>query len=153
MTETFHTHLREGKHSDSATYSLASSPKPLHAMKLPRVLSLSFVLVCALACAPAGAQEKEAAADSGVFVSEGTLDTYVGSYVISPGFELRVWREGEQLMLQATGQAAWPLQGISETVFRVQAVDAKVSFGANAAGDVDQVVLFMDGRETRAIRK
>lgn len=92
-------------------------------------------------------------ADSGVFVSEGTLDTYVGTYVISPGFEVKVWREGEQLMLQATGQDAWPLQGISETVFRVQAMDAKVTFGENAAGRVDQLVLLMDGRETKAIRK
>lgn len=122
-------------------------------MNLPRVLPLSFALAFALACSPAGAQEKEAVADSGVFVSEGTLDTYVGTYVISPGFELKVWREGEQLMLQATGQAAWPLQGISETVFRVQAMDAKVTFGTNATGDVDQLVLLMDGRETKAIRK
>ncbi|MEO8365401.1 MAG: DUF3471 domain-containing protein [Pseudoxanthomonas sp.] len=126
-------------------------------MNLLRVLSLSlslpFAFACAFACSPASAQEKETVADSGVIVSEGTLDTYVGTYVISPGFEITVWREGEQLMLQATGQAAWPLQGISETVFRVQAMDAKITFGTNAAGDVDQLVLLMDGRETKAIRK
>ena len=121
-------------------------------MNLLRVFSLSFALVCALACSPADAQEKQAVTDNGVFVSEGTLDTYVGTYVISPGFEIKVWREGEQLMLQATGQAAWPLQGISETVFRVQAMDAKVTFGTNAAGDVDQLVLLVDGRETKAVR-
>ncbi|HEX7802440.1 MAG TPA: DUF3471 domain-containing protein [Pseudoxanthomonas sp.] len=115
---------------------------------LPLSLALAFS-----ACFSAAAQTTDAPADSGVFVSEGTLDTYVGTYVISPGFELKVWREGERLMLQATGQAAWPLLGISETVFRVQAVDAKVSFGVNAAGEADQVVLFMDGRETKAIRK
>jgi hypothetical protein len=115
---------------------------------LPLSLALAF-----LACFSVAAQTTDAPADSGVFVSEGTLDTYVGTYVISPGFELKVWREGERLMLQATGQAAWPLLGISETVFHVQAVDAKVSFGVNAAGETDQVVLFMDGRETRAIRK
>ena len=117
------------------------------------VFTLLFALAVSPTCGSAAAQQKEAIADSGVVVSEGTLDTYVGTYVISPGFELKVWREGEQLMLQATGQAAWPLQGISETVFRVQGVDAKVSFGENAAGNADQVVLFMDGRETRAIRK
>jgi len=122
-------------------------------MNLPRVFSLFVALACALAFPPAGAQEKQVVADSGVFVSEGTLDTYVGTYVISPGFEIKVWREGEQLMLQATGQAAWPLQGLSETVFRVQAMDAKVTFGTNAAGDVDQLVLLTDGRETKAIRK
>ena len=115
---------------------------------LPLSLALAF-----LACFSVVAQTTDAPADSGVFVSEGTLDTYVGTYVISPGFELKVWRGGERLMLQATGQAAWPLLGISETVFHVQAVDAKVSFGVNAAGETDQVVLFMDGRETRAIRK
>lgn len=122
-------------------------------MNLHRTLSLSLALAIASPCAWVIAQEKEAVADSGVFVSEGTLDTYVGTYVISPGFELRVWREGEQLMLQATGQAAWPLQGLSETVFRVQAMDAKVTFGVNAAGDTDQIVLLMDGRETKAIRR
>ncbi|KAF1716972.1 hypothetical protein CSC74_08895 [Pseudoxanthomonas yeongjuensis] len=116
-------------------------------------LALALALAVLLPCAASQAQEKPAAPDSGVFVSEGTLDTYVGTYVISPGFELRVWREGEQLMLQATGQAAWPLQGLSETVFRVQAMDAKVTFGTNAAGDVDQLVLLMDGRETKAIRR
>lgn len=116
---------------------------------LPLALALAVLLPCAVSLA----QEKQAAPDSGVFVSEGTLDTYVGTYVISPGFELKVWREGEQLMLRATGQAAWPLQGISETVFRVQAMGAKVTFGANAAGDVDQLVLLMDGRETKAIRR
>ena len=115
---------------------------------LPLSLALAFS-----ACFSSVAQTAEAPADSGVFVSEGTLDTYVGTYVISPGFEIKVWREGERLMLQATGQAAWPLQGISETVFRVQEADAKVSFGVNAAGDADQLVLFMDGRETKAIRK
>lgn len=118
-----------------------------------RHLPLALALAVLLPCAVSQAQEKQAAPDSGVFVSEGTLDTYVGTYVISPGFELKVWREGEQLMLQATGQAAWPLQGISETVFRVQAMDAKVTFGSNAAGDVDQLVLLMDGRETKAIRR
>lgn len=126
-------------------------------MNLLRVLPLSLALACALACFPASAQEKPAIADSGVIVSEGTLDTYVGTYVISPGFEIRVWREGEQLVLQATGQASWPLLGISETVFRVQSrvqsMDAKVTFGTNAAGNVDQLVLLMDGRETKAIRR
>ena len=116
------------------------------------LLPLSLALALS-ACLSAAAQTVEAPADSGVFVSEGTLDTYVGTYVISPGLEIKVWREGEQLILQATGQAAWPLQGISETVFRVEEADAKVSFGVNAAGEADQLVLFMDGRETKAIKK
>ena len=123
------------------------------AMNKLLALPLTLALALPLFCAAATAQEKQPAADSGVFVSEGTLDAYVGTYVISPGFEVKVWREGEHLMLQATGQATWPLQGISETVFRVQAMDAKVTFGENAAGDTDHLVLLIDGRETKAIRK
>ncbi|MGH8063398.1 MAG: DUF3471 domain-containing protein [Pseudoxanthomonas sp.] len=123
------------------------------AMNRFRHFPLALALAVLLPCVASQAQEKQAVPDSGVFVSEGTLDTYVGTYVTPAGFEIKVWREGEQLVLQATGQAAWPLQGISETVFRVQAMDAKVTFGANAAGDVDQLVLLMDGRETKAIRK
>ncbi len=122
-------------------------------MKANRLVLPSLVFIAALASFPAAAAEKEAFVDNGVFVSEGTLDTYVGTYVISPGLELKVWREGEQLMLQATGQAAWPLLGESETVFHVTSMDVKVSFGVNAAGDADHLVLLMDGRETKAVRK
>ena len=123
-------------------------------MNAKSLLSLSWALAALLASAAAIAQpQPQVPADSGVFVSQETLDAYVGSYVVSPGLEVRVWRQGEQLMLQATGQPAWPLQGISETVFRVQAVDAKVTFLENAAGLADQLVLLMDGRETKAIRK
>ena len=122
-------------------------------MNKPLVLPLTFALALSMPCIAATAQQSQTPVDSGVFVSEGTLDTYVGTYVISPGFEIKVWREGEQLMLQATGQAAWALQGISETVFRVQAMDTKVTFGENAAGNTDHLVLLIDGRETKAIRR
>ena len=120
-----------------------------------KTLALPFTLALALSmpCIAATAQHNQPEADSGVFVSEDTRDAYVGTYVISPGFEVTVWREGEHLMLQATGQDAWPLQGISETVFRVQAMDTKVTFGENAAGNTDHLVLLIDGRETKAIRK
>ena len=120
-----------------------------------KMLAQPFILALVLSapCIVAHAQQTQPAADSGVFVSEGTLDAYVGTYVISPGFEIKVWREGDHLMLQATGQAAWPLQGMSETVFHVQAMDAKVTFGENAAGNTDHLVLLVDGRETKALRK
>ena len=117
------------------------------------VLPLIFALSLPVHCLAANAQQNPPTADSGVFVSEGTLDAYVGTYVISPGFEVKIWRDGEQLMLQATGQDAWPLQGISETVFRVQAMDTKVTFGENAAGNTDHLVMLIDGRETKAIRR
>ena len=116
-------------------------------------LIFCFALAACLPGVAEAAEEKEPVADSGVFVSEGTLDAYVGTYVVSPGFDIHVWREGEQMMLQATGQSALPLKGISETVFQVQELDAKVTFGENAAGQADQLVVLIDGNETKAVKR
>lgn len=103
---------------------------------------------------PLSAQDAPMTTDPGaVIVSEGTLDEYAGNYVTPASIKLRVWREGEQLMLQAEGQAAWPLRAESETVFGVEGLQARVTFGMNAANRVDHLVLYMDGRETKAIRR
>ncbi len=120
-----------------------------------RTLTLALALSFA-ACLPGvalQAQEKQVVANAGVFVSEGTLETYVGTYQVSPGTDVRVWREGESLVVQASGQDAWPLLAQSESVFYVTELNAKVTFGFNAAGRADHLVLFMDGRETKAIRR
>jgi hypothetical protein len=97
--------------------------------------------------------KREAARNDGIVISQGTLDGYVGTYRISPAIALRIWREGEHLMLQATGQAAHRLIGESESVFHVRDMEAKVSFGFNAAGDADHLMLDQDGRSTKAIRE
>lgn len=89
----------------------------------------------------------------GVDVAGDTLDSYAGTYVIGPGFEIAVWREGERLMLRATGQDAWPLIAESEAVFTVPSMDTRVSFGVDARGRADHLVLYMQGKETRAVRR
>lgn len=122
-------------------------------MKKPLTLALSLSLAILLHGVPAQAQEINPTTDAGVFVSEGTLDTYVGTYQISPGFDVRIWREGESLMVQASGQNAWPLLAQSESVFYVTELAAKFTFGFNAAGEADHLVMLMDGRETKAIRR
>ena len=114
-------------------------------------LPLLLTLAMTAACAPAYGQQAQPLA--GVIVSEGTLDTYVGRYALARDSELRVWREGQDLMVQATGQEAWPLLAESESVFHVQALQVKVTFGENAHGDIDHVVLMMDGRERKALRR
>ena len=122
-------------------------------MNKPLTLSLSLLLAVVMPCFHAQAQDTNIASDAGVFVSEGTLDTYVGTYQISSGFDVRVWREGESLMVQASGQNAWPLLAQSESVFYVTELAAKITFGFNAAGEADHLVMLIDGRETKAIRR
>ncbi len=124
-----------------------------------RCFSLLLLVLVAVPHLPANAAEtipqnkREAARNDGIVISQGTLDGYVGTYRISPAVALRVWREGEHLMLQATGQAAHRLIGESESVFHVQSMQARISFGLNAAGDADHLVLDQDGRSTKAIRE
>jgi hypothetical protein len=117
---------------------------------------LASILACADGHAMASGQEAAAGVqseDAGVPVSEATLDEYVGTYVLQEGTEVRVWREEGRLMLQARGQAAWPLAAESESVFRVVTLKARVSFGLDAAGHADHLVLTMEGKQTRAVRR
>ena len=118
-----------------------------------QTFALFFAFAVLLPCLSLQAQETNGVADGGVFVSEGTLDTYTGTYLIAPGSEIRFWRDNEELMVQETGQEAWPMRAESETVFMVRALQVKVTFETNAAGETDHVVLLMDGRETKAMRR
>ncbi|HZF98226.1 MAG TPA: DUF3471 domain-containing protein [Pseudoxanthomonas sp.] len=120
---------------------------------------LSWCVASILACAGAPAltadegAQAEVAGMQDVPVSEATLDGYAGTYVLQEGTEVRVWREGGRLMLQAEGQAAWPLIAESEAVFRVESMAARISFGLDATGQGDHIVLRIDGRETRGVRR
>lgn len=122
-------------------------------MNRPLAFALALSSAVFMQSVPAHAQEAHVVADPGVFVSESTLDGYVGTYQVSPGSDVRVWREADHLMVQASGQDAWPLLAQSESVFHVVEFAAKVTFGFNASGEIDHLVLLMDGRETKAIRR
>ncbi|MDH4351921.1 MAG: serine hydrolase, partial [Gemmatimonadota bacterium] len=54
-----------------------------------------------------------------VEVTRALLDAYAGTYERQPGVELRVWRDGDRLMGQVTGQPAVTLTAIAETRFAV----------------------------------
>jgi CubicO group peptidase (beta-lactamase class C family) len=73
------------------------------------------------------------------------FDAYVGEYELAPGFILRVFREGDQLWAQATGQQRAELFAESETVFFLKVVDAQLTFVKDAGGAVTHVVLDQGG--------
>ena len=76
------------------------------------------------------------------------LDTYVGDYELAPGFVLRVFREGEKFMTQATNQPAFEVFPESETTFAPKAFPAKLTFLKDADGKITSVRLNQGGRET-----
>jgi len=75
------------------------------------------------------------------------LDRVTGSYELAPGFVLKVWREGNRMLAQATGQGTAEVFPESEYAFFYKVVDAQLAFTRDAAGNVDGVVLHQGGRD------
>jgi CubicO group peptidase (beta-lactamase class C family) len=82
-----------------------------------------------------------------VTVDTKVLDTYVGEYELGPNFILSVFREGDKLMTQATGQPKFEVVAESETTFAPRAFPAKLTFIKDADGKVTGVRLNQGGRE------
>jgi len=83
-----------------------------------------------------------------VVVDSKILDTYVGEYQVGPGFVMRVFREGDKFMTQATGQGAFEIVPESETTFYPRAFAAKLTFVKDADGKVNSIRIDQGGRVT-----
>lgn len=79
-----------------------------------------------------------------IAVAAKDLDAYVGSYRLAPGFVLNVFREGDQLYGQATGQGAFPLFASATDEFFAKAVELRVSF-QREDGKIAGLVLHQNG--------
>jgi hypothetical protein len=71
----------------------------------------------------------------------------VGEYELAPGFILRVFREGDKLMTQATNQPAFEIVAESDTTYAPREFPAKLTFLKDADGKVTGVRLNQEGRE------
>ncbi|HZO54479.1 MAG TPA: DUF3471 domain-containing protein, partial [Bryobacteraceae bacterium] len=78
------------------------------------------------------------------------MDAVAGQYELRPGFVLKVWREGEQMMTQATGQGKVPVFALSEYRYFSRTVDAQLEFKPGADGKAAGLVLHQNGRQTEA---
>jgi hypothetical protein len=77
-------------------------------------------------------------------------DAYAGEYELAPGFVFTITREGDRLMMQATGQGKTELFPTSETNFFPKVVRADITFVKDAAGHVTHLVLNQGGRQMNA---
>lgn len=95
---------------------------------------------------PLAAEKKAVAIDPKIF------DQYAGDYELQPGFVIKFFRQGDKLMTQATGQAAFEIFAESETKFFLKVVDGSVEFVKDASGKVTGMVLNQSGRSMPAKR-
>lgn len=81
------------------------------------------------------------------------LADYLGDYPLAPQFVLRVFLQGERLMVQATAQPAFGLEAQGEDAFALEGVPARLVFERSEAGQVSGLVLHQGGRESPAPRQ
>lgn len=87
-----------------------------------------------------------------VVVDPEVLAGYVGTYRFGPQFAIEVTVDGGSVVVQATGQPAFPTIAESETRFRLQGVEAAVSFEVDDSGRAVALILHQGGRSQRAPR-
>jgi CubicO group peptidase (beta-lactamase class C family) len=75
------------------------------------------------------------------------FDEFVGRYELDamPGFVLTFSREGDRLLVQATGQPAVDLSATSDTTFSIPLVGASVTMHRDAGGGASTLTLHQNG--------
>lgn len=87
-----------------------------------------------------------------IAMSPDELDAYVGSYQLAPGFVLKVFRESDQLMAQATGQGAFAVYPSATDRFFARVAGIRIDFQRGKDGKVASLVLHQGGHDSPANR-
>ncbi|HEX9256390.1 MAG TPA: serine hydrolase [Candidatus Angelobacter sp.] len=88
-----------------------------------------------------------------ITVSPEILKQYVGTYELTPKFSLAITLEDGQLISQGTNQEKVPMFAESESMFFLKVVDAQIEFMKNEKGEVTNLVLHQNGRDTKGAKK
>jgi len=79
-------------------------------------------------------------------VPESVLETYVGTYALSPAFNIEVTRIGKQLFTQATNQVKVEIYAKSPTEFYLKVVEASITFNSDGQ-KIESLTLHQSGRD------
>jgi CubicO group peptidase (beta-lactamase class C family) len=115
-----------------------------------------------------GAAPQEIAADLHTIAEGGTVvltserkvvkidpkifDGYVGSYQLTPNFILKITREGDRFITQATGQGQVEIFPEGDHDFFAKVVNAQITFVTNSQGRATELILHQGGRDQHAPR-
>lgn len=87
-----------------------------------------------------------------ITVDPTSYDTYVGRYRLAPDFALMVFRDGNRLFVQATGQGRIEIFPEVEHRFFAKSVDAQMTFEVRAGARAARLTLHQNGRDSLAPR-
>src|SRR2546429_9750201 len=74
-------------------------------------------------------------------------DLYVGSYQLAPNFVLKVTRDGDHFMTQATGQGWVEIFPEGDHDFVAKVVDAQITFVTDGHGHATELILHQGGAD------
>lgn len=147
--EGFNTNLERFVNDDLCIIALSNRNTPVLGAMMQRLAAVAFGEKYDLPQPPAPAA-KEAAGRREITVDPKIFDSYVGQYELMPEFIITVTREGDKLMVQATGQPKFEVFPESESKYFLKVVDAQIVFVKNDKGVVDKLVLHQNGGEQPA---
>ena len=78
------------------------------------------------------------------------LERYVGTYQVTPEFQVITTVESGQLYLQGTGQPKIPLYAASESEFFARVLEFRIVFNTAPDDTVESATLFQNGQELPA---
>lgn len=87
-----------------------------------------------------------------IAVPTATLDKYVGSYLLMPTFILKIYREGDKLITQATGQQPIPVIATGPGEFYAAGPNARITFKQTGDAPATSLTLHQGGRDMEAVR-
>lgn len=79
-------------------------------------------------------------------IAPAAFDKLVGRYVMAPGLEMTIRRDGERMLGQMTGQSPVEIFAESATTFFFKVVDAQLTFAVDGEGRGTAVTLHQYGR-------
>lgn len=95
---------------------------------------------------PPAKEHKQVAVDPKLF------DGYVGTYQLSPNFNISITREGGHLFAQATGQEIFEIFPEGDRDYFLKVVDAQITFVTDGNGPAKEIVLHQNGHDVHGNR-
>ncbi|MGD1859966.1 MAG: serine hydrolase [Leptolyngbyaceae cyanobacterium] len=88
--------------------------------------------------------------EAAVAIDLGVLQRYIGTYQVTPEFQVTITVESEQLHIQGTGQPKIPLYPASTTEFFARMLEFRIVFNTDPDGTVESATLLQNGQELPA---
>ncbi|MEO6407037.1 MAG: serine hydrolase [Ferruginibacter sp.] len=87
-----------------------------------------------------------------VILDAASIQQYVGSYELQPGFEIEVTADGNHLFAQATGQSKFEIFEEKPGTFYLKVVKASIDFNKDSNGKMKSLTLHQNGKDTEGLK-